>query len=86
MGLKVNPVPEVKQVYKDLEGKLVLLAHVGKSGLWDLKVYLDHKAFQESKVSEVKQDAKGNAAVLVHAVHVAHAVHVVHVVRVFVLL
>jgi hypothetical protein len=86
---KAHKVQKVIQVYKDLEARLVPQVHAGKLGQLDLKVYVDHKAFQVSKDPEVNQVAKGNVAVLVHAAHVAHAdhvVHVAHVVPVFVLL
>ena len=42
------------QVYKDPEEKLVLLDHVVKLDLWDLKVSQDNKGFQVSKDLEVK--------------------------------
>jgi len=92
LGLKVNSVHKVQkviQVYKGPEAKPVMLVHVANSDLWDLKVYLDHKAFRVSKDPEVNRVVKGNMAVLAHADHADHAghlAHAAHVVLVFVLL
>jgi hypothetical protein len=42
---RVIKVQKVIQDYKGPEAKLVLLVRAEKSGLWDLKVYLDNKVF-----------------------------------------
>lgn len=72
LDLKVTQVHSVQKVikgYKDLEARLVHLAHAVKSARWDLKVCVDHKALQVNKDVKVNQAAQGNVVALVHVVH-----------------